>query len=158
MGLADLQALAQKKAEEYGLDPKVIAAIITVESAWNPNSARFERDFAYVDKISFYAKLFGITAATEMMFQQTSWGPMQVMGGTARNPLGYRGWLPDLCKPEIGIDLGCRYFLAKCKQYGRISDQFAAYNAGSVTLGMDGKYSPQVQDYVKRALAAYSRY
>lgn len=85
------------------------------------------------------------------MFQKTSWGLMQIMGGTARD-LGFAGPLTDLMDPELGIFWGCRYFQAHCSQYVQLLDQIAAYNAGQVRRMQDGTYLNQ--GYVDKMIDA----
>lgn len=152
--LEDLMRIARREANILKIDPKVISAIATVESGWRPASARYERSFSYLSEPERWAKLHGITKDTEIMFQKTSWGLMQVMGGTARR-IGYKGWLPNICDPELGVQIGCEYFLKTCSEYQDVKDQLAAYNGGSIKKRSDGSY--RNQDYVDKALEIYDR-
>jgi hypothetical protein len=152
--LGDLTRIVKLECNARKIDFNVISTIIHVESSWRPNSARYERKYAWTKDIEKFSKLHGITKDTEMGFQKTSWGLMQVMGGTARD-IGYSGWLPDLCDPEIGVHVGCEYFQNVCGQYLDIRDQFAAYNGGSIKRKLDKTY--RNQEYVDKALFVFKK-
>lgn len=104
------------KAEEYGLDPKLVACIIYQESGGDPDAFRFEDEWyerhmrprKRKDLVGFVP--FGIpTLTSEKRARSASWGLMQVMGNTARL-IGFKGrWLPALMRPEINLDVGCKY-------------------------------------------------
>ena len=70
--------------QRFGVDARLMAAIITVESAWKPFAVRFEPKFNLrtLDCAKF-AKDQGITEETERMLSMCSWGLGQVMGATA---------------------------------------------------------------------------
>ena len=120
------------------------------ESGGNPWATRFEPEFQYLwdvaagkpyrapgNVVSAYApKGFtaphGVSADTEWIAQKTSFGAMQVMGGTARW-MGFGGkFLSELCEPTQGAEYGARYLafhLAKMEEEAAVS----AYNAGVPT-------------------------
>lgn len=145
-----LKQLVRDQCKVSRLNEDVISALITVESAWNPKRARFEKRFFDYGNIPQFARQQGISEDTETMLQKTSWGLMQLMGATARS-LGYLDWLPDLCDPAKGIHWGCEYYRKNAARYVDVRDQIAAYNAGSVIKKADGTYANQ--DYVNRVLA-----
>jgi len=100
---------------------------------------------------------------TELLFQQTSWGLMQIMGAVARER-GFRGWLTELCDPATNLEWGCRHLcwmIDHNNAYGlpdyRITpeDLAAAWNWGS-RMVVDGKYANE--DYVKRVVRAMVNY
>lgn len=146
----NLRQVVRIECDQLKIDPKIISAIITVESSWRPKVARYEKNYIYTFKADDYAEKHGITLQTEIGFQKHSWGLMQLMGGTARQ-IGYTDWVPDLCKPEYGIYWGCMYFKKNCMEYVKVSDQIAAYNAGSVRRKEDGSYKNQ--EYVDKVMA-----
>lgn len=150
----DLHAIVIAEASKRNIDPRAICAIISIESSWRTNSARYERHFTYLFDTARFARLHRITEITEALFQKTSWGLMQIMGGSARSMCYYTGWLPQLCEPNTGIRIGCDYFAKVCDEYDRLEDRFAAYNAGHVRLLADGRY--RNQEYVDKAMTAYN--
>lgn len=137
-------------ARQKVANPELILAIIKVESDFVAKRARFEKQFTYYCKDHEMAKVQGISLDTERCFQKTSWGPMQIMGGTARW-VGYCGWLPDLCDAQIGIIWGVTYFKKVCDPHIYLNDKIACYNAGSVRKGHDGAYTNQ--SYVDKVLS-----
>ena len=94
-----------------------------------------------------------------------SWGPMQIMGATARW-LGFKGtFLSELIEPEVGIEYGCKYLANlkrrfsgnsknNCNQVDDIAifcdKKISAYNAGSPRKKADGTYVNQ--KYVDKVL------
>lgn len=149
-----IELVASECARER-VDPNLILALIQTESGFNPNAARYERHFMYYHKLEDFAKIQRITLETEKVFQKTSWGLMQIMGGTARW-CGYAGFLPDLCDPLIGVIWGVAYFKKMCAKQVYLNDQIAIYNSGSVRKNSDGTYINQ--EYVDKVLGALSEY
>jgi hypothetical protein len=148
----NLSKLVKAECERRQINPNVISAIISTESNWQANTARYEKNFTYTFKADLFANMFNITLQTENTLQKFSWGLMQIMGGTARD-LGFSGWVPDLCKPEIGVMWGCEYFEKRCMDYLDLNDQLAAYNAGSVKRKSNGSYINQ--EYVDKVLSLF---
>ncbi len=138
--------------KRFGVDPKVIAAIVTIESTWNPWVCRVEPGYYWTSKVRDFADLHRQSHQTELWHQKTSWGLMQVMGGTARD-LGYTDICTKLCTPELGLEYGIRYFLSRAARYPDLEDQIAAYNAGSARKDpLSKRYSNQ--PYVDKVLNA----
>lgn len=146
-----LQALVRREADLQKVSSGVIAAIVTVESAWNPWAMRHEPGFSYVKDVDRHAKLSRITKDTERVLQRTSFGLMQLMGGTARH-LGFTGPLATLLDPEINAHWGIAYFQRLTRQYDLVSDQIAAYNAGIAKRNSHGLYVNQ--SYVEKVSKA----
>jgi soluble lytic murein transglycosylase-like protein len=125
-----LIVLAQQKAEKYGLDAALVCSVIEQESNWNPFAVRYEPAF-YARYIvpSIEVGHFGHTEAT---CRATSWGLMQVMGQTARDS-GFGGpFLSELCDPEVGIEIGCKYLSVLYSKTGNnMRDALLRYNGGS---------------------------
>ncbi len=139
------------------IEPALAAAIVTVESGWNNWVCRSEPQFKWTWMVEEYAPKLGQSETTERTQQKTSWGLMQIMGGTARE-LGYEGLLSMLALPEMGLDWGLRYLTKKLRAHTQISDVIAAYNAGSPRRDPSGKYKNQAYvDKVMMALIAQKK-
>lgn len=147
--------LIRVSANKYSLDPNVVAAMIMTESNGNTWAFRYEKHTdRYTRHVASHARILLISQDSERMAQMTSWGLMQVMGFKARE-MGYEGYLPQLCIPSIGIDIGCKtlkWFLDREK--GNYYRAIASYNAGSVRM-VDGKaaneaYVIKVQGFVNQ--------
>lgn len=142
-------------AEEYDLDPRLVFAIIMVESSNRSNVARYEAHFRWTTNEAEHAKRIGITEASEHQLQKFSWGLMQTMGGSVRD-LGYMGFLPELCVPQVGIRWGCMYLRKLMDRYGNdVERAVAAYNAGSSRKRDDGKYVNQ--EYVDKVFTHFDK-
>lgn len=140
------------ECHDADIDPHIIDAIFLIESSWNPWVVRYERNWKYFNNVDDFAKFHRITAASEEICQKMSWGLGQVMGGTARFH-GFTGMLTELTDPETNMQLVCKVFKNLQRTHLRLSDQAAAYNAGSVFKLDDGKY--RNQDYVDKFMRAY---
>lgn len=132
MDAQTLISIAQTKAKQFGVDPDLAVAIMTEESslAWPRCSSRFEPNFNYLYQPEVYAVRNGVTNETEKSQQASSWGPMHVMGGSARE-LGFNDPIPLLFQPDIGIEYGCRKLKQLCEKYESEAAVIASYNAGS---------------------------
>ena len=109
---AELIALAQQKAEKYGLEAALVCAIVEQESQWNTWATRYEPAFyeRYVVPLN--------ESRSESAARATSWGLMQCMGQVARER-GFGGpYLSELCDPDIGLDMGCKHFAAMLAAVG----------------------------------------
>ena len=136
----------QAAAEQYKVDPYLIAAIIESESNWNPR-ARSARD---------------------------AMGLMQLLPATAQDmvDMGYvdgeRYNADDLFDPETNIVFGCAYFRYLLDYYdGAVDRVIAAYNAGignvedwvAEDMALHNAITfPETQAYLVRVLNAYNRY
>jgi soluble lytic murein transglycosylase-like protein len=120
----DIIALAKKLSGR--LDPSLVCAVIEQESGFSPWEIRYEPGF--YSKYESPQKVLTVTDATARAF---SWGLMQVMGQTARE-VGFLGPLPQLCDPEVGINVGCEVLRLKlAKANGDVRQGLAFYNGGS---------------------------
>ncbi len=145
---SQLQLLVQKKAVELRIDYAFVAAIIDQESRWRPYASRYEAKTAtYLVDADSYARLTAVSRDTECMGQMTSWGLMQVMGFVARE-LGFKGLLPELCQPELGITYGVMKLKQLEQRFGKPSvvqgwDEavVAAYNFGHPQKDADGVWT-----------------
>lgn len=139
-------------AGNAGLDPILLAAIISTESSWRPAVTRFESNAAkYVITPQIFADKNGYSLAEEMIAQQTSYGLSQVMGYNYRD-MGFVDNLKNVLDPYTNIHYFCRFFVKHCSKYSVMEDKIAAYNAGSPRR-VSGKYVNQ--QYVDKVLSFY---
>jgi soluble lytic murein transglycosylase-like protein len=125
-----LRRLVHKTAAEFGIEPLLLEAMVLKESGGIPARTRYEPHFAYLLEVGIHAKRTGVSVDTERIEQMISWGPLQVMGGTARE-LGFQGLLPELCDPATGLHYGAMYLKKKLEKYPDIEEAVGAYNSGS---------------------------
>ena len=141
-------------AASYNIDPKLVLAVVQVESSGGRRMTRYEAPFKYLHEPEFFAKQLGISFATEKVHQKMSWGPMHIMGGTARW-LGYGDELPNLIYPKIGVHWGCKYLRHQLDENENTIDALAAYNGGSARY-KNGKLEPILQEYVDKVMHYYN--
>lgn len=120
-------------AASYQLPVEIVRAMCGQESSNNDDAMRYEKDFdrRYNLKPGDYVPA-NCSRDTEEVGRATSWGPMQVMGETARC-LGFKGWFPELCEPDVGLEWGCRYLRRLADRYladGGWPVVLRAYNGG----------------------------
>jgi len=148
--LADLQAMAGRAALDHGLDPKLLAAIVSRESSWDPWAWNPEPRYQYfwdLRKSIPFRKVTEPELASkrppadfpalagdrdqEWWGQQASWGLMQVMGAVARE-CGFRGpYLPATLDPFDNLRLGCIHLRRKIHQAeGDIRHALLLWNGG----------------------------
>ena len=140
-------------AEKFGINQTIVKAIVQVESGGDIYAVRYEPDWKWFFRVSYWASKLRITDKTERLLQMCSFGPMQVIGANAREN-GHTGSLIELCSWEIGLLYGCKYLKKQLVRYLDYQDAIAAYNAGSVRLNLDGTYKNQ--DYVDKVMKAYA--
>lgn len=122
-------------AARYVVDPLLIKAVISAESAWNVGALR-----------------------NEPQINDASYGLMQILHGTARgmSPTVTPG---ELFIPSINIDLGTRYLATQLQRFG-YPGALAAYNGGpgNVTRWHAGTHPQQanVDRYVMTVDSFYS--
>jgi len=151
--MTDVDKLVTASATKYMIPAELVRAIMIVESAGDPWAYRNEPGYRWLwdvriglpyegDPQSLPAPR-GVSQATELMGQQTSWGLMQVMGATARE-LGFRGrYLTALLDPEMSLEYGCRYLQVLFQRHRSWEPVAAAYNAGSPRRASDGRWQNQ---------------
>lgn len=149
-----LLPLVETVATRYKIDAKLLDAIVTAESAYNPYAVRYEPNYNYITIPDSYAKNNRISIQTEKQCQKISWGLGQIMGGTARF-IGYGGPLTQLVEPELNLTYVCKYLLRLANEYPHVDDQIAAYNAGSVRKNSKAQYVNQ--GYVDRVMGLMAR-
>ena len=146
-----------EKSEKHHIEPEFLAALIQTESAGNRFAIRFEaRKFMneaggvifhslwrYFLSPDIYAEKIHSSSPTEWMGQSTAWGPCQVQGTVARE-WGFKGWFPELCEWDTGIEYGCKHIKSKMERHGTDPAKiYAAYNAGSPRFTPGGLYVNQ---------------
>lgn len=142
-------------ASRTGLPERLVAAVIQVESAGNPNAIRFEPSFYTMVQREGFKTPAEVSKPTELNARCFSWGLMQIMGQVARERGCTEPYLSALCKPATGIYWGCRQ-LAKCRD--RFLERFgwaavsAAYNGGFGAVKKDGTFTNP--HYPRAVLAA----
>ena len=158
MGSAgSLLKLAVRIAKEHKLPPALVCAITEKESSWRPWAIRFEPGYRWLHLRNDDVPRFpGVTSATELCQQRTSWGLMQVIGSTARD-LGFPGsYMSELCEPTVGLDYGCRFILSLRERFGEsIPDIISSYNAGHPTQSNQEEYTTPVLQLFERFRAEF---
>lgn len=146
--------LVKDRSNRYGIDCKMLDAIIQVESNYDIYAMRFESKMKSSVIAANFAKMNSVTTATEEILEKFSWGLCQIMGSTARW-MGFQGPMPLLCDPDVNVNLGAKY-LARLKEQHGVSDAIiSAYNAGSIRRLTDGKFKNQA--YVDKVLIAMQK-
>jgi soluble lytic murein transglycosylase-like protein len=137
-------------AKSHQLDTHLVMAIVATESAGKTYAFRYEPHFRWLLDVEKYAKMNQISRESEEMAQKISWGLMQVMGAVARE-MGFKGLLPELCHPEVGLRYGCQKF-SLCLRGNEfdLPTALAAYNAGSPRRKENGEWVNQT--YVDKVL------
>lgn len=128
----------QKKRPE--ITTELVMAIIETESSGNPWAMRYEEMYIYINLRA--PRPESCTALTEKILQKSSFGLMQIMGGTARH-LGFKRWLGELLEPETNIRYGVLWLSRLYDEYHEshgIEGVIAAYNSGSPRKSSSGEY------------------
>ena len=128
----DYIPLINKYAEQYGVDPALVAGVIQVESSWNPS-------------------------ATSTV---GAGGLMQVMPETAQGIANQLGVQYDPTSAEQNIQFGTYYISQQLNSFGgNIDLALAAYNAGpgAASSGAWASY-PETLAYVPYVKSWYEKY
>jgi soluble lytic murein transglycosylase-like protein len=125
MGKDELLIVIRKMAEDHGLDPALVAAVVEQESSWIATAKRYEASFE-----SWLRKRVAGLTDDEYRSRSTSWGLMQVMGQTAVEQ-GFSGEHSEMHSPLVGIEQGC-IKLKKCLNIagGDVRKALLCYNGG----------------------------
>jgi soluble lytic murein transglycosylase-like protein len=141
----NLVVLARRAAEDEGLEPALVCAVVEQESNWNSWAIRYEPLFfaKYVAPLYTNNKV----GATEAYSRGISWGLMQVMGQVAREKGVGSLYLSALCDPANRLSIGCRI----------VREKLAATNGDTAKalLAWNGGGNP---DYAAEVLARVPRY
>lgn len=130
-------------AKEHGINPALVYAICIKESALDPWAMRFEAGWRWWLNPTRWARRVGVSARTEQVAQQCSWGLMQIMGTVARER-GFAGDLPNLCAPKVGLDYGCRHVKYLFGRYSDVRHVLSAYNTGRPETKVGRAYAADV--------------
>ena len=147
-----LEAAIIEWERHQDIAPGVVAAMVQVEAGGECAAFRPEEGYPWLYDIVrgpirsaapdvYLTPIKGETSRAELWGQRISWGPLQLMGATARE-LGFRGWFPELCGPK-GIEYGVRYLAKLYLRHGSWDDAIAAYNAGKPRTTPSGQYVNQ---------------
>ena len=144
--------IIERYALEFNVNHKLLHALILMESGGNRYAVQFQPGYRHLYQPYEFAKKLSITYVTEKVFQQSSHGYVQIMGGTARS-LGFKGYPVQLYEPDTNIRLGAKFLGLLKKQYSSESDIISAYNQGQPFKRADGTYTNQAYvDKVKKLL------
>jgi soluble lytic murein transglycosylase-like protein len=130
LGAPHLQRMVMMASRRHGLDPRLVGALVHVESAYQ----------------------------TQARSPKGALGLMQIMPATgARYGVGTAR---DLLDPATNIDVGTRYLRDLHQMFdGRVDLILAAYNAGEGAVKRYGNRIPpyrETQDYVQKILRLYN--
>ncbi len=140
-------------AARYALDPLLVESVVHVESGGNPWAWNPEPKYRYFWNVATRRPFRPVTAAEldaktpprdfpclagdrdqEWWGQQASWGLMQVMGAVAREKGYAAAYLPALCDPAQGVDVGAAVLAGHLKwAAGDLEKGLMAYNGGRGT-------------------------
>jgi soluble lytic murein transglycosylase-like protein len=153
-------AIIDAKSKQYVIDSALVKAIIEVESGWDETSFKFEKSLyeKYIQKPDSFKVVAPETIDTTLVLLSSSMGLMQILGSTARS-IGFNQRLSDLFKPEINIDVGCRYLSMLWKNYYSkygIKGVISAYNGGKPLVNDDWTFVNQ--PYIDKVLLAMKQY
>ena len=145
MQKTDIIRLAKKTCQTHGLVgyEHIILGIIETESSFNPFASRYEPHYRWLYKPEEFYGEYSSSVETEIVFQKTSIGLMQLMGANYRE-LGYQPPLPKLFADiDSQLFYGVKFFKTLFERYGNIADAVSAYNQGNPAKKQDGSYVNQ---------------
>jgi soluble lytic murein transglycosylase-like protein len=143
--------LVEEWAKKYELDPVVVAAVVLQESAGNPWAIRYEPNYRWLYPAGGPLLVpRGVSEATEVAQQKTSFGLMQVLGAVAREHGCADPFLTVLCQPAKGLEYGCRHLAKQKKRWPATHKYLAAYNAGRPDVAAGMRYAAEVAARAER--------
>lgn len=142
--------LFSRVCKSNDLFPGVVLGMISRESGTTAAFLRYERKYKWLYLPHLYTSPH-YSLDTEEALQRFSFGPLQIMGATAREH-GYRGDLLGLKNSVVGFIWGTKYLKHLVEKYGNFEDAVSAYNQGSPKKRMlSGDYvNKDYVDYVYR--------
>lgn len=99
----EFQPLVIRTANKYQLEPRLLAAVITVETEWDPHAVGFH----------------GERGLMQIMADTGAW--LARLAGMAEY---------DLANPETSLELGALYLSILLKEHGTVERALAVYNGG----------------------------
>ena len=138
--MSEVWEIIKRESKEQGVDPNLVASIISQESSGKAHAIRYEQAFytRYVEGKTIIELLGHVPSksicslATEKRLRAFSFGLMQIMGQTAREHGFISDFLSELLIPENNIKLGVKIlksFLDKAK--GNVYQALLFWNGGS---------------------------
>lgn len=124
----NLYALADVAALRHGIDPNLFRALISQESAWNPNA----------------------------LSHRGAGGLTQLMPLTAKHECGLS--FAERFEPAKNLDCGAYYLAKQLQRFGNVQLALCAYNAGPGKVNELGRCPQfrETQDYVARIMANWN--
>lgn len=173
-----LISLADVTADKHGLDRRLVHALISQESSWNPWAWNPEPRYRYFWDVRAGAPFRAVTDAEinsekppadfpslsgdpdhEWWAQQASWGLMQIMGAVARERGSRLPFLTELCDAPVNLEYGCLHLASNFEWARRratnkndvMMSALAAYNGGRA--GNEPGKPLRNFDYAKKVVA-----
>lgn len=144
-------------ARDRGVRPALVVGLAWKESSFQWWAGKHEPTYPYLwdvkankpTRSEAVGSLGMVSQATELVFQRTSWGLLQVMGAVARE-LGFREvLLSHLLDARLSASYGAQLLANLLKRHnGDEADALSAYNAGSPT---DANFASYVSPILKMA-------
>lgn len=145
-----LHGIIAARARFAGLDPKLVKALVLVESGGNPWAWNPEPRYRYLWDVRANAPFRALTGAEisseappadfptmagdrdqEWWGQSASWGVCQVMGAVARERGFQRPYLTELLDPSLCLSIACAHLAGLLRwANGDVEQALAAYNGG----------------------------
>ncbi len=124
----DLGQLADTAALRYGIDPQLFRALITQESAWNPDA----------------------------LSSRGAGGLTQLMPMTAKQECNLS--FAERFEPEKNLNCGAYYLSKQLKRFGNVQLALCAYNAGPTKVNELGRCPQfrETRDYVSRIMTNWN--
>lgn len=144
----ELEEAIHRCAFLFGVEEKLIRAIIKKESDFQPMVMRFEPGLMNEE---WYLDLLTDSEKTKKIYY-SSIGYMQVLYGSAKI-MGYRGTPHGLLDVNVNLSYGTKYLSKLLGRYKKIDDAVSAYNAGLPRKNADGTYRNQA--YVDAVMRNY---
>ena len=125
------EEIIETASRRWGVPVQWVAGVVGAESSFLPASKTWE-------------------AAVE----EYSWGPMQILGSTARE-MGFTGALEGLSEPGESIEYGTKYLASLIRRYGLDFDAvISAYNRGHADPVGGRAYIERVRGWIDRLYPA----
>lgn len=133
-------------SRNFGIDPKLVTAIVGIESSFDPRISKFEPGVK-PERAALFTGFLHVDQETEENGQRVSYGLMQILGLTARN-LGFSKHFIELYEPDTNLFWGCKLLQQLTRRFEEEDEVIAAYNDGNARRTQDGTFV--VQGYVDK--------
>ena len=127
--LRDLEALAEKQARRFGVDPNLVHAVILAESAYNPRALSHKGAMGLMQLIPGTARRYGV---------RDPWNPAQNISGGTR-------YLRDLMKMFGDLELVLAAYNAGENAVVRYGNSIPPYAETQVYVGRAMEYLARLQ-------------